>query len=63
VEGLDIHYSFDEFYPDQYYPVYSTPLLFPEGASSLKLTTYRKGKKMGKDINLPLAELKKRVKL
>ncbi|MBZ5856466.1 beta-N-acetylhexosaminidase [Flavihumibacter profundi] len=63
VPGLDIHYSFDEFYPDQYYPVYSQPLLFPPGASSLKVQTYRKGKPAGKPINLPLSELKKRVKL
>ncbi|ULQ53734.1 beta-N-acetylhexosaminidase [Flavihumibacter fluvii] len=62
VGGLDIHYSFDEFYPDQFYPLYTSPLLFPEGASSLKITTYRKGKKMGKDINLPLTELRKRAK-
>ena len=63
VDGLEIHYSFDEFYPDLYYPYYKDPLLFPEGASSLKLATYRNGKKMGKDINLPLIDLKKRVKL
>lgn len=62
VDDLEIHYSFDEFYPDQFYPVYNAPLLFPEGASSLKVCTYRRGKKIGKDINLPLAELQKRAK-
>lgn len=63
IPGLDIHYSFDEFYPDFYYPVYNQPLLFPVGASSLKLVTYRNKQKIGKSINLPLDELKKRVKM
>ncbi len=26
VEGLDIHYSFDNSHPDNYYPVYKAPL-------------------------------------
>lgn len=63
VPGIDIHYSFDEFYPDAYYPVYNQPLVFPAGASTLKVVTYRKKEKVGKSINLPLNELKKRVKM
>ncbi len=63
IPGLEIHYSFDEFYPDAYYPVYSQPLVFPVGATSLKLVTYRNRQKIGKSINLPLEELKKRVKM
>lgn len=62
VSGLEIHYSFDEFYPDAYYPIYQQPLLFPPGASSLKVQTYRNRKPMGKPINLPLADLLKRAK-
>lgn len=62
LDGLDIHYSFDEFYPDKFYPLYKEPLLFPEGASTLKLSTYRNGIKLGKNINLPLVELRKRVR-
>jgi hexosaminidase len=62
LSDLNIHYSFDEFYPDRFYPVYTSALVFPEGASSLKISTYRGDKKMGKDINLPLNELRKRAK-
>ncbi|KIC91949.1 beta-N-acetylhexosaminidase [Flavihumibacter solisilvae] len=62
LDDLDVYYSFDEFYPDNYYPVYKNPLLFPAGASSLKVVTYRKGKQVGKPINLPLTELLKRAK-
>ncbi len=62
VAGLDIHYSFDEFPPDNFYPVYSAPLLFPEGAGNLKIVTYRNGRQMGKLITLPMAELRKRMR-
>ncbi len=62
VKGLEIHYSFDEFPPDNFYPVYKSPLEFPAGATNLKVVTYRDGKQMGKQITLPLAELKKRAR-
>lgn len=62
VEGINIHYSFDEFEPDTFYPVYKTPLQFPAGASNLKLVSYRDGKQVGKRITLPLADLRKRVR-
>ncbi len=62
VDNLSIHYSFDEFPPDQYYPVYKEPLVFPNGASSIKIQTYRDGKPIGKLMNLQLADLKKRIR-
>ncbi|MBC7828574.1 MAG: family 20 glycosylhydrolase [Chitinophagaceae bacterium] len=61
-EGLDIHYSFDNSHPDNFYPKYATPLLFPKEASTLKVVTYRDGKPIGRQIDLPVAELKKRAK-
>lgn len=62
VDNLSIHYSFDEFPPDNFYPVYKEPIRFPKGASSLKIRTYRDGKPIGKLMNLPLADLKKRIR-
>ena len=62
VEGLDIHYSFDNSHPDNYYPKYSAPVRFPREASMLRVTTYRNGKPVGREISLPVAELKKRAK-
>ena len=35
VEGLNIYYSFDETFPDNFYPVYTTPLLVPKDAINL----------------------------
>lgn len=61
VDGLDIHYSFDETEPDKYYPKYSTPLSVPKDATHLKVITYRDGKQMGKLINMPVAELNSRA--
>ena len=61
VEGLDIYYSFDETPPDNFYPKYSSPLSSPKEALNLKVITYRDGVQMGKPINMPIAELNKRV--
>jgi hexosaminidase len=61
VEGLDIHYSFDNSFPDEYYPVYKEPLLVPKDASNLKLITYRNGKPIGRMIIMTVEEMKKRA--
>ena len=61
VRGLDIHYSFDESHPDQFYPKYTAPLIIPKDAAQLKLVTYRDGKPTGRQINMPIEELKKRA--
>ncbi len=61
VQGLDIHYSFDESHPDQFYPKYKAPLTIPKDAAHLKLVTYRDGKPAGRQINMPVEELKKRA--
>jgi hexosaminidase len=62
IEGLDIHYSFDGSFPDNYYPKYSTQLVIPADALQVRLVTYRDGKQVGRIITLPVAELEKRVK-
>ncbi|WP_157278484.1 beta-N-acetylhexosaminidase [Olivibacter sitiensis] len=61
IESLDIYYSFDETFPDNFYPQYYMPLSVPQEASNLKVVSYRHGKQVGKIINLPIAELKKRA--
>ncbi|HEY4967670.1 MAG TPA: family 20 glycosylhydrolase [Puia sp.] len=61
IEGLTIHYSFDNSHPDNFYPVYSQPLLVPKDAVMLKVITYRGNQPMGKQIDMPIAELKRRL--
>ncbi len=61
VEGLDIYYSFDNSNPDPFYPKYQAPLLIPKDASMIKAITYRDGKPIGRQIDMPVDELKKRA--
>lgn len=61
IEGLSIHYSFDNSFPDQYYPAYLTPLIVPKDASALKIVTVRNKKPIGRILVLTIAELKKRA--
>src|SRR5258706_869913 len=61
VKGIDIYFTFDETNPDNFYPKYSSPLLVPKDAVNLKVITYRDGKQIGKQINIPIDELKKRA--
>ena len=62
VPGLVVHYSFDETNPDEFYPVYEKPLIVPKDALHVKVITYRNGKPIGIQINMPVEELLKRAK-
>ena len=61
VQGLAIHYSFDNSIPDNFYPHYSGPLVVPKDAATMKVVTYRGGKQTGRLIVFPIAEMKKRA--
>jgi hexosaminidase len=62
IKGLGVHYSFDESFPDQYYPHYFTPIDVPKGATRIRAVSVRDGKKIGKPISIDLKELSKRSK-
>ncbi len=61
IEGLSIHYSFDNSFPDQYYPKYNAPLTVPKDAAAIKMITYRDNQPTGRMIVIPVAELRKRA--
>lgn len=61
IEGLKLHYSFDNSYPDEFYPAYTSPLLVPKDASLMRVVSYKNGKQVGRMMNMPVAELKKRA--
>jgi len=61
LEGLDIYYSFDNSYPDRYYPKYTGPLTVPVDASLLRVITYRGKQPVGRMNNMPVEVLKKRA--
>lgn len=62
IQGLDIYYSFDNSNPDNFYPKYTSALSIPKDASMLKVITYRDNKPVGQQLNIPIAELRKRKK-
>jgi hexosaminidase len=61
VEALDIYYSFDNSFPDRFYPKYTGALTPPKDATTLKVITYKGKKPVGRMIAMPIAELKNRV--
>lgn len=61
-KGLDIYYSFDNHFPDRYYPKYTGPLIPPKDAVMLKVITYKGSQPVGRMISMPIEELMKRAK-
>lgn len=62
VNGLDTYYSFDNSFPDRFYPKYTSPIDAPKDATTLRVITYRGKKPIGRMVTMPLAELKSRIK-
>jgi len=58
INGLDIYYTFDNSFPDNFYPKYTEPVIVPDEAVQLKLITYKDGKPIGRMITVPVTELK-----
>ena len=63
VEGLDIYYSFDNSFPDRFYPKYMGTLTAPIDAKQLKLITYKDKVPVGRMLTMPIADLKRRTRL
>jgi len=63
VQGLDIYYSFDNSNPDNFYPKYTHALTVPKDADMLKVITYRDGRPIGRQLDMPINELKRRAGL
>ncbi|HEX8462906.1 MAG TPA: family 20 glycosylhydrolase, partial [Segetibacter sp.] len=61
VDGLDIYYTFDNTFPDKFYPKYTSTLTVPKEAFSLNMITYRNGKPIGRQVNILVSELQKRA--
>ncbi|MHA4894443.1 beta-N-acetylhexosaminidase [Pedobacter sp. PWIIR3] len=61
VEGLDIYYSFDNSFPDRFYPKYTEKLMPPKDATMLKVITYKGKIPVGRMMNMPIDELNKRA--
>ncbi len=63
VSGLDIYYSFDNSFPDKFYPKYTAALIAPEDAVMLKMITYRGNKPVGRMISYSIKEQQEKLAL
>ena len=61
VSGLAIYYSFDNSFPDKFYPKYTQPVSVPKDAATMKVITYRGDKPIGRMMVIPVSQLKKRA--
>ncbi|HRI19378.1 MAG TPA: family 20 glycosylhydrolase [Panacibacter sp.] len=61
IKGLDIYYSFDNSFPDRFYPKYTSTLTPPKDAVMMKVITYRGKDPVGRMIYMPVSEMKKRA--
>lgn len=61
VPDLDIYYSFDNSFPDRFYPKYTEALVPPKDAVMLKVITYRGKTPVGRMISMPIEELTRRA--
>ena len=58
---LTVHYTFDNSFPDNFYPVYKEPLTPPKDAVMLRVVSYRGKQQMGRMISVPIADLEQRA--
>jgi len=61
ITGLDIYYSFDNSFPDNFYPKYTKTLVPPKDAVKLKLITYRGNTPVGREITILVKDLEKKA--
>jgi hexosaminidase len=60
-DDVSIHYTFDNSFPDYFYPVYKKALLAPKDAVMLRVVSYRSKEQMGRMISVSLEDLEKRA--
>lgn len=61
VDAVELHYSFDNSYPDKFYSKYNGPVAIPSDASLLRVICYKDGKQVGRDISITIQKLKERL--
>jgi hexosaminidase len=58
---VSIHYTFDNSFPDYYYPAYKQTLTPPKDAVMLRAVSYRGKKQMGRMISVLISDLEQRA--
>lgn len=62
-EGIDIYYTVDNTFPDNFSPKYTKAFVMPKEAAMLKVITYKGDKPVGRMIYIPMEDLRKRAGL
>ncbi len=58
--GLSLYYTFDGTDPHNFYPKYSgSPIDIPQGASEIRVISYRHGRSVNRQVNYSLDVLRK----
>jgi hexosaminidase len=63
VDVVDVYYTWDNSFPDRYYPKYTEPLTPPKDAAMLKLISYKGNEQVGRLITIPIEEINKRANI
>ncbi|MEJ7684683.1 MAG: chitobiase/beta-hexosaminidase C-terminal domain-containing protein [Segetibacter sp.] len=61
IKGLDIYYTFDNSFPDRFYPKYTEALVPPKDAVMLRVITYKGDKPVGRLMTLQIKDLQQRT--
>jgi hexosaminidase len=61
IKGLDTYYTFDNSFPDRFYPKYTEAMVPPKDAVALKVITYKGNKPVGRIMTLLIADLRQRA--
>jgi hexosaminidase len=61
--NVDIYYTYDNSFPNQYRDKVTGDIVIPEGDLSLKVVTYRNGRQLGRMLSIPRADLVNRAKM
>jgi hexosaminidase len=62
LNNIDLYYSVDNSFPDNFYPKYDEPFNMPKDAAMLRVISYREGKPIGRLITITTKDLRKRSK-
>jgi len=61
IKSLDTYYTFDNSFPDRFYPKYTEALTPPKDAVMLRAITYKGDKPVGRMMTLMISDLKQRA--
>jgi hexosaminidase len=63
VDAVDLYYSFDNSFPDRFYPKYTNILTMPKDAVMLRVISYIGKRQVGRIVTMPVSELQARTRV